>query len=106
MDETDRSRDETAGHEGADSATAPRETADDGETADDEAATYDRETVEATLRDVEGIEYDGESGNVAGAAPGADLGPVEPESPTLEGSLFVLLGAALTLLVLAQLVGF
>jgi hypothetical protein len=57
--------------------------------------------------EVEGIEYDnGSGGNIAGPGPTDDsLGPVEPGSPSLEGALFVLLGAVLTVMVLAQLVG-
>jgi hypothetical protein len=98
MDETDDSRDgptDESGHR--EYAAEPHEPGED--------PRYDDETVASTVRDVEGIEYE-EGGNVAGASPGADLGPVEPEAPTLEGALFVLLGAALTLVVLAQLVGF
>ncbi|WP_276258626.1 DUF7312 domain-containing protein [Haloglomus litoreum] len=100
MDETDDSRDRgpDAGHEQP--AAAPEH---DRTTAD--GSRYDPETVESTVQDVDGIEYEQGGGNVAGASPGADLGPVEPETPTLEGALFVLLGVVLTVVVLAQLVG-
>jgi hypothetical protein len=75
-----------------------------GDDDSEHAAGRDPETVAATVEEVEGIEY--ESGNVAGASPTRDLGPVEPGAPTVEGALFVLLGVVLTLAVLAQLVGF
>lgn len=95
MDETDESR--------SDSDASPRsESVSPG--ADDETEEYYRQEVEAVVEDVEGVEY--EEGNVAGPSPTRDLGPVEPGSPTLEGALFVLLGVALTLAVLARLVGF
>jgi hypothetical protein len=103
MDETDapgdradrtdgRSADRRAGHGGqrADSEAGP----DGGRARPDEVAEA-----------VEGVEYESGGGNVAGPGPGASLGPVEPGSPTLEGAVFVLLGAALTVLVLAQLAG-
>ncbi|WP_254823754.1 DUF7312 domain-containing protein [Haloglomus halophilum] len=105
MDETDDPRDgptDESGHRKY--AAEPREPAA-GSREPGEDPRYDDETVASTVRDVEGIEYE-QSGNVAGASPGADLGPVEPETPTLEGALFVLLGVVLTLVVLAQLVGF
>lgn len=98
MDETDDGRGRDAGRE-------RRANAPEHDTPASDAARYDPETVESTVQDVDGVEYE-EGGNVAGASPGADLGPVEPEAPTLEGALFVLLGVVLTLAVLAQLVGF
>jgi hypothetical protein len=98
MDETDGSR---PGDDAAATGT------DDGR---EHAAERDPETVAATVDEVEGIEYEEgiehEKGNVAGASPARDLGPVEPGAPTAEGALFVLLGVVLTLVVLAQLVGF
>lgn len=101
MDETDDQRDR-----GADAGRQRREDAPEHATPEADATRYDHETVESAVQDVEGIEYEQGSGNVAGASPGADLGPVEPETPTLEGALFVLLGVVLTVVVLAQLVGF
>lgn len=92
--------DETDGSRRGDDDTAAVRTDDDRE----HAAERDPETVAATVEEVEGVEY--ESGNVAGASPTRDLGPVEPGAPTVEGALFVLLGVVLTLVVLAQLVGF
>jgi hypothetical protein len=54
-------------------------------------------------QDPDGVWEDGESrGSVAGGND-RDL-PVEPGSPTLEGALFALLGAAVTVVVFFQLV--
>ena len=106
MDESDDSHDCTTPTErdGDDGATDPARTQSEDRTYGPEDGAYDPETVESTVGDVEGVEYEG--GNVAGAAPTSDLGPVEPETPTLEGALFVLLGVVFTLVVLARLVGF
>jgi hypothetical protein len=100
MDETDDRRDR-----GTDAGRDRRADAPDHDGPDPDPARHDHETVASTVQDVEGIEYEEGGGNVAGASPGADLGPVEPETPTVEGTLFVLLGVALTVVVLAQLVG-
>lgn len=95
MDETDESRSDP-------DASSRSEPTPPG--ADDDTEEYYRQEVESVVDDVEGVEY--EEGNVAGASPTSDLGPVEPGAPTLEGALFVLLGVVLTLAVLARLVGF
>lgn len=94
MDETDESRSE--------SDASPRSESMSPD-ADDETEEYYRQEVEAVVEDVDGVEY--EEGNVAGPSPTSDLGSVEPGAPTLEGSVFVLLGVVLTVVVLAQLVG-
>lgn len=106
MDEPNdrRDRTDTPQREGDDGPDDPARTRSGDGPSGPEDGTYDPETVESTVDDVEGVEYGG--GNVAGASPTSDLGPVEPETPTLEGTLFVLLGVVLTLVVLAQLVGF
>jgi hypothetical protein len=117
MDETDDApqREATADRDGDADGTAPasgqhpggRPPADDPDAeAEPASGTTDREAVAAAVQDVEGIEYEEGGGNVAGPSPGTDLGPVTPGAPTLEGAVFVLLGVALTVVVIAQLVGF
>lgn len=53
---------------------------------------------------VEG-EEPAEGGNVAGSLSGLDE-ELEPQSPSLEGSFFVLLGALVTVLILLAMLGF